>query len=128
MAKQYTATYFETPRHGYLAVSGEDARDAQLSQSFSGFSYYDEDGDIFYLEEDCDMQMFLKRCELDGVHVVMEDEYLDVDEAEEKIYAHNNAEGGDYGYFGELEQNTEGLDKFFSDYLNDDDEEEEEEE
>ena len=126
MGKEFKATYFETPRHGYLAVQGDDAREAKISQSFSGYSYYDEDNDIFYLEEDCDMQMFLKRCELDNVQVVMEEDYLDEDEADEKIYAHNNAEGGDYGYFGELEQNTEGLNKFFSDYLNDEEEEEEE--
>ena len=125
MGKEFKATYFETPRHGYLAVQGDDAREAKISQSFSGYSYYDEDNDIFYLEEDSDMQMFLKRCELDNVQVVMEEDYLDEDEADEKIYAHNNAEGGDYGYFGELEQNTEGLNKFFSDYLNDEEEEEE---
>jgi hypothetical protein len=119
MGKEFKATYYETPRHGYLAVQGDDAREVQISQSFSGYSYYDEDGDIFYLEEDCDMPMFLKRCELDGVEVITELESLDEDEVDEKIYAHNNAEGGDYGYFGELKQNTEGLNRFFSDYLND---------
>lgn len=123
MGKEFKATYYETPRHGYLAVQGDDAREAKISQSFSGYSYYDEDGDIFYLEEDVDMPMFLKRCELDGVEVITELESMDEDEVDEKIYAHNNAEGGDYGYFGELEQNTEGLNRFFSDYLNDEDEE-----
>ena len=123
MGKEFKATYYETPRHGYLAVQGDDAREAKISQSFSGYSYYDEDGDIFYLEEDVDMPMFLKRCELDGVEVITELESMDEDEVDEKIYSNNNAEGGDYGYFGELEQNTVGLNRFFSDYLNDEDEE-----
>lgn len=130
MSKIFKATFLETPRHGYLKVSGDDAREVKLSQSFSGYSYFDEDNDIFYLEEDCDMPMFMKRCELDGISLVTEEDYLDDDDEESTIRCHNTAEGGDYGYYGELEQNLEGLDAFFGeeedDYWDEEDEEEEE--
>jgi hypothetical protein len=123
MSKTVNVIYIETPRHGYIKVDGDDVRARNISQSFSGYSYYDEDNDIFYLEEDCDATMFCKRCELDGVTVVETDEYMDSDEEAEKILSLNDAHGGDVGYFGELEQNHEGLERFFND--EDDDEEDE---
>ena len=125
MSKSINVVYIETPRHGYLKVDGDDVRARNISQSFSEYSYYDEDNDIFYLEEDCDASMFSKRCELDGVTIVETDDYMDSEEEAEKILCHNNALGGDVGYFGELEQNHVGLEKFFS-YEDDDDEEDEE--
>jgi len=115
MSKTIEVIYHETPRHGYLQVKGDDLRDLKISQSFSEFSYFDEDNDIFYLEEDCDAELFAKRCELDGVELKITDEYLDSEEEEQKIRCHNNAEGGDYGYYGELEQNHTGLENFFRD-------------
>lgn len=125
MSKTVNVVYIETPRHGYIKVDGDDVRARKISQSFSGYSYYDEDNDIFYLEEDCDATMFCKRCELDGVTVVETDEYMDSDEEAENILCHNDALGGDVGYFGELEQNHVGLEKFFSDEDDDDEEDEE---
>ena len=114
MSKTINVTHIETPRHGYLKVKGDDLRDLKISQSFSEFSYYDGDEDIFYLEEDSDASMFSLRCELDGVTIVEESDYMDSEEEANNIKCHNDAEGGDYGYFGELEQNIEGLEKFFS--------------
>jgi len=124
MSKTIEVIYYETPSHGYLKVKGDDLRDLKISQSFSEFSYYDEENDIFYLEEDSDASLFGKRCELDGAEVKITNKFLDSSEEDEKIRCHNNAEGGDYGYFGELEQNYTGLEKFFGD---EDDEEEDEE-
>jgi hypothetical protein len=123
MSKTINVVYIETPRHGYIKVDGDDVRARNISQSFSEYSYYDEDNDIFYLEEDCDASMFSKRCELDGVTIVETDEYMDSDEEAQNILCHNNAFGGDVGYFGELEQNHVGLESFFED---DEDEEDEE--
>ena len=124
MSKVFNATYIETPRHGYLKVKGDDVREVNISQSFSEYSFYDGDEDIFFLEEDCDMPMFLKRCELDEVKVEIEDDYLDSEDEANQIRCHETAEGGDYGYFGELKQNTDGLEEFFSDYYNDEDDDE----
>ena len=128
MSKKIDVIYYSTPRHGYFKVDGDDLRGLKISQCMSHYSYYNEDDDIFYLEEDCDASMFMKRCELDGVEVNVTDEDIDSDEEESIIRCHSSAGGGgDWGYFGELEQNTEGLEEFFSDYLNDDDEDDEEE-
>jgi hypothetical protein len=124
MSKSINVVYIETPRHGYLKVDGDDVRARNISQSFSEYSYYDEDNDIFYLEEDCDASMFAKRCELDGVTIVETDDYMDSDEEAEKILCHNDALGGDMGYFGELEQNHVGLENFFRDEEDEEDEEE----
>ena len=124
MSKTIEVIYYETPRHGYLEVKGDDLRDLKISQSFGEFSYYDEDNDIFYLEEDYDASLFGKRCELDGVEVKITNKFLDSSEEDEKIRCHNNAEGGDYGYFGELEQNHTGLEKFFGDFEEDEEEDE----
>jgi hypothetical protein len=128
MSKKIDVIYYSTPRHGYFKVDGDDLRGLKISQCMSHYSFYNEDDDIFYLEEDCDASMFMKRCELDGVEVNVTDEDIDSDEEESIIRCHSSAgSGGDWGYFGELEQNTEGLEEFFSDYLNDDDEDDEEE-
>ncbi len=124
MSKSINVVYIETPRHGYLKVDGDDVRARNISQSFSEYSYYDEENDIFYLEEDCDASMFSKRCELDGVTIVETDEYMDSDEEAENILCHNDALGGDVGYFGELEQNHVGLENFFRDEEDEEDEEE----
>jgi hypothetical protein len=122
MSKTIEVIYYETPRHGYLQVKGEDLRDLKISQSFTHYSYYDEDNDIFYLEEDSDASMFAKRCELDGVEIKEETEHLDSEEEDEKIKSLLSAGGGgDWGYFGELEQNITGLKKFFRDKDNEED-------
>lgn len=66
----------------------------------------------------------MKRCELDSVTVNVTEDDLDTEQEEAIITCHNSAGGGgDWGYFGELEQNLEGLESFF-----DDEEEDEEDE
>ena len=132
MPKTIEVTYYSTPRHGYFKVAGDDVRDMNVSQSFSEYSYYDGDEDIFYLEEDCDAPLFAKRCELDGAELNITEEDIDAEEEEAMIRSHNNAYYGDLDYFGELEQNLVGLEEFFNneedDYDSDEDEEEDEEE
>jgi hypothetical protein len=116
MSKSIDVIYYSTPRHGYIKVDGDDMRDLKISQSLSHYSYYNEDDDIFYLEEDCDASLFMKRCELDGVTVIVTEDDLDTEHEEAIITCHNSAGGGgDWGYFGELEQNHVGLESFFDD-------------
>ena len=124
MSKSFDVIYLSTPRHGYFKVNGDDVREVKISQSFSEFSFYDEDNDIFYLEEDCDVPLFAKRCELDGVELNITEADIDSEEEESLIRCHNNAEGGDYGYFGELQQNHTGIEHYFEED-NDDEEIEE---
>lgn len=122
MSKSIDVIYYSTPRHGYIQVNGDDLRDLKISQSLSHYSYYNEDDDIFFLEEDCDASLLMKRCELDSVTVNVTEDDLDTEQEEAIITCHNSAGGGgDWGYFGELEQNLEGLESFF-------DEEDEEDE
>ena len=127
MSKSFDVVYISTPRHGYFKVNGDDLREIKISQSFSEYSYFDEDNDVFYLEEDCDVSLFMKRCELDGIQVNVTDEDYDSDQEENLIRCHNDALGGDYGYYGELEQNHIGLESFFEDESDNEDEEEVEE-
>ena len=127
MSKSFDVIYYSTPRHGYFKVKGDDLREIKISQSFSEYSYFDEDNDIFYLEEDCDVSLFMKRCELDGIQVNVTEEDIDSEQEETLIRCHNDALGGDYGYYGELEQNHTGLESFFEDESDEEDEEEIEE-
>ena len=127
MSKSIDVIYYSTPRHGYIQVSGDDLRDLKISQSLSHYSYYNEDDDIFFLEEDCDAPMFAKRCELDGVKLNISEEDYDSEQEEDLIRCHNDALGGDYGYYGELEQNHTGLESYFEDDSDEEDEEEIEE-
>ncbi len=128
MSESFDVVYISTPRHGYFKVNGDDLREVKISQSFSEYSFFDEDNDVFYLEEDCDAPMFAKRCELDGVKLNISEEDYDSEQEEDLIRCHNDALGGDYGYYGELEQNITGLESFFEDESNDCEEDEEDEE
>lgn len=121
MSKSFDVIYYSTPRHGYFKVNGDDVREVKISQSFSEFSFYDEDNDIFYLEEDCDVPLFAKRCELDGVELNITEEDIDSEQEGSLIRCHNDALGGDYGFFGELEQNHNGIEHYFEED-NDDEE------
>ena len=124
--KSIDVIYYSTPRHGYIKVDGDDLRGLKISQCMSDYSYYNEDDDIFYLEEDCDASLFMKRCELDSVTVNVTDDDLDTEQEEAIITCHNSAGGGgDWGYFGELEQNLEGLESFFDDEDEEDEDEDE---
>ena len=128
MSKKIDVIYYSTPRHGYLKVDGDDMRGLKISQCMSDCSFYNEDDDICYLEEDFDASVFMKRCELDDVVVNVTDEDIDSEEEESIIRCHNSAGGGgDWGYFGELKQNLEGLEEFFSEEDDEDDEEEDDE-
>ena len=84
MSKKIDVIYYSTPRHGYFKVDGDDMRGLKISQCMSDYSFYNEDDDIFYLEEDCDASIFMKRCELDGVEVNVTDEDIDSEEEDDE--------------------------------------------
>ena len=56
----YKFTYFTDPGHGWLAVTWQQARNAGILDKITGCSYISDTGQTIYLEEDCDMNMFLK--------------------------------------------------------------------
>ena len=52
--------YHQDPGHGWLEVSQADMDDVGLSYiNFSSCSYVSTDGELLFLEEDCDMPKFL---------------------------------------------------------------------
>lgn len=113
-------TFYETPNHGYLRVPGDICRKLNISQSFSPFSYYYKEEnkdkpefyfDLFYLEEDLDCRLFLKRCELDQIDVKINEVYI-IKSQEDDIILSNQPVGKDNSdeiRFGILKQNLFGL-------------------
>tara|TARA_R100001082_G_scaffold107731_1_gene82013 strand:+ start:2689 stop:3081 length:393 start_codon:yes stop_codon:yes gene_type:complete len=59
--KQLNLTYLITPCHGYLKVTKQTFfEDMKFNGGeFSKFSWQSRDGDMLYLEEDCDMPKFI---------------------------------------------------------------------
>ena len=56
-------TYHNDPSHGWLGISGDLLRaiiaPKKVSEEVSGYSYYHQQSDMFYLEEDCDATVAL---------------------------------------------------------------------
>ena len=50
--------------HGWLEVSIEDLIDLNIQNKISNFSYIDSIKKIIYLEEDCDMTLFMNNSQL----------------------------------------------------------------
>ena len=73
-------TFYEDPGHGWLEVPVEDLIEAGVANKISSCSYRDDNG-MAYLEEDCDMAIFLEA---------------------KAGPARNGAEGGAYAHWWEL--------------------------
>lgn len=56
--------FFQDPGHGWLEVSKEEIDQLRLGKHISRFSYCHRDK--VYLEEDCDMPIFMKAKEAAG--------------------------------------------------------------
>lgn len=57
-----TFTFHTDPGHGWLEVTTRQLRQVDLTpDDFSAFSY--QQGDVVYLEEDCDASVFLRTWE-----------------------------------------------------------------
>ena len=68
--KEITLPFLDTQNHGYLKISKYDLQGLEISaKEFSNFSYYDKETACFYLEEDCDMQKFVKLAKEKGCKV-----------------------------------------------------------
>lgn len=65
--KSIEYTYYTDPGHGWLAVAIEELDLLGIRDQISNYSYR-KDG-IVYLEEDCDMAVFMNAMEAKGVEV-----------------------------------------------------------
>jgi len=69
--KEITLPFLDTQNHGYLKISKYDLQGLGISaKEFSKYSYYERETGCFYLEEDCDMQKFIKLAENKGCKVL----------------------------------------------------------
>ena len=53
-------TKYDDAAHGWLEVSYEDLINLNIQNKISNFSYIDSNKNLIYLEEDCDMTLFMK--------------------------------------------------------------------
>lgn len=60
-------TKYNDPSHGWLKISQKQYRTIMGDQMPSRFSY--AKGEFFYLEEDCDLQFFLKEATKQGCEI-----------------------------------------------------------
>ena len=75
-------TYHTDPGHGWLEVPYSDVLNAGLSlNDFKDFSYARVDNYVskLYLEEDCNMPLFLKALEAKGIKFKLKEKYHKTD-------------------------------------------------
>ena len=53
-----THTFFSDPGHGWLEVKATELHELGIAELISGYSYLS--GEMAYLEEDCDLSVFLR--------------------------------------------------------------------
>src|SRR5690606_23104266 len=63
--------FMSDPGHGWLEVPVSVVRDLGIAEQISPFSY--RNGGIAYLEEDCDMQVFVQAMRKKGCHFTIKD-------------------------------------------------------
>ena len=68
-------TFFEDSGHGWLAVHMAHLRALGIEQKITGYSY--RDGDIAYLEEDCDAALFQHAAALAERELAIDHTYID---------------------------------------------------
>ena len=51
--------FYHDPEHGWLEVPLSELDDLDIADKISGYSYRSESRDMAYLEEDCDLTVFL---------------------------------------------------------------------
>jgi hypothetical protein len=62
-------TYYTDPGHGWLEVNYDELVELGIHKEVSGYSY--RRGDAVYLEEDCDMALFMNTMEAKGIKVTL---------------------------------------------------------
>ena len=53
-----TYTFYSDPSHGWLEVQKKELEELNIFNKISEYSYIN--GDLVYLEEDCDLSLFIK--------------------------------------------------------------------
>lgn len=76
MQKKYT--YIHTPGHGYLSVSIKEIKKLNLVDQISGYSYMNLTR--VYLEEDCDLRLFIDAKKKLNEEINIQSSYRDVSE------------------------------------------------
>ena len=76
--KQKKYTYIHTPGHGYLSVSIKEIKRLGIQNEISSFSYMDLSR--IYLEEDCDLRLFIEAKKTHKEEFSVVDSYRDVSE------------------------------------------------
>ena len=62
-------TYYTDPGHGWLGVNYDELVELGIHKEVSRYSY--RRGDAVYLEEDCDMALFMNTMEAKGIKVTL---------------------------------------------------------
>ncbi len=68
-----TFTYFITERHGYVETTLPYLRKLKISKLISKFSRRDRNK--VYIEEDGDLRLFLRRHRVDGINVILKEDF-----------------------------------------------------
>lgn len=70
-----TYIFHSDPGHGWLAVKLKELQELGIADKISSYSY--QKGKTVYLEEDCDMSIFIKAKKAQGIDVQYRDSYLE---------------------------------------------------
>ena len=71
--KEKVYVFYSDPGHGWLAVKKKELNELGIEKKISSYSY--QNGGTVYLEEDCDMPIFLNAKKAKGVEVKYRDMY-----------------------------------------------------
>lgn len=72
-----TITYHQDPGHGWLEVPCNVLADLGLLAGITEYSY--RQGDLAYLEEDCDAGAFMRTCKARGIQVQLVERHTNGD-------------------------------------------------
>jgi hypothetical protein len=75
MTEQRTYLRIYDPGHSWLIVPREELVEAGVLNKITPYSPHT--GELYYLEEDCDMWTFVESLKASGVEVLIEDEHVD---------------------------------------------------
>ena len=75
MGEEVRFEYMQDPGHGWLKVPKSMVLTMGVSKDISRYSYMDDE--YAYLEEDCDMPLFLRAVEARGYRISLVDSYHD---------------------------------------------------
>jgi hypothetical protein len=72
----YTIPFISDPGHGWGRVARSAIKDAGIADQISQYSYQEGDH-LVYLEEDCDLYLFIRALEQRGYKVKLDEQYVD---------------------------------------------------